>query len=304
MLWMDGKGSDGQGPCVVDAQRCGDNAKFYNFKVEELPGMVPSVQPLPGPGGGGKKCSPWGKDCRDSLCCLDDTSTCYEKNQWWASCKTRCVPGIDPFDPPGSRQPWTCKPLNEPRKQPPPPKPPATKIVVLRVPVRDIWPGLAHGSKVTLAVGEDRVKAEVVRVSRTPKAPPPGGFNSTTFWVTMVMVALVLLAVIGFFVHRSRLREQDIMAMTERAVQVSREMSRSAQESFRSWTQGHNERPSSPPPRAPAEPPRSFMQSVTTWFQQQAGTTGASGSADAAADSRPPHRPMRRVEQSQSHFLW
>lgn len=41
MLWMDGKGSDNMGPCAVDADRCGDSVKFYNFKLEAMPGQPP-----------------------------------------------------------------------------------------------------------------------------------------------------------------------------------------------------------------------------------------------------------------------
>jgi len=41
MLWLDGKGSDGQGPCNTDSDRCGDSVKFYNFKLEAMPGQPP-----------------------------------------------------------------------------------------------------------------------------------------------------------------------------------------------------------------------------------------------------------------------
>jgi len=39
MLWMDGKGADGQGPCATDSpDECGKVAKFSNFSVETIPG--------------------------------------------------------------------------------------------------------------------------------------------------------------------------------------------------------------------------------------------------------------------------
>ena len=33
----------------------------------------------------------------------------YQKNDYWASCKTSCTEGIDPTDPPEFATPWTCK---------------------------------------------------------------------------------------------------------------------------------------------------------------------------------------------------
>jgi len=39
MLWMDGKGPDGQGPCATDSpDQCGKKAKFSNFSVAVIPG--------------------------------------------------------------------------------------------------------------------------------------------------------------------------------------------------------------------------------------------------------------------------
>jgi len=41
MLWMDGKGSDGQGPCARDhPDDCGKRTKFSNFSVAAIPGAV------------------------------------------------------------------------------------------------------------------------------------------------------------------------------------------------------------------------------------------------------------------------
>merc|ERR1719336_2584597 len=57
MLWMDGKGSDGQGPCGADsAASCSDAVKFYDFSVEGIgaaapgapaPAQAPPVQAAP-----------------------------------------------------------------------------------------------------------------------------------------------------------------------------------------------------------------------------------------------------------------
>jgi len=50
MLWLDGKGPDGNGPCSTDSDRCGDSVKFHSFKLEAMPGqppLPPTTSPLP-----------------------------------------------------------------------------------------------------------------------------------------------------------------------------------------------------------------------------------------------------------------
>jgi len=56
-------------------------------------------------------CSAPGADCRASKCCSDIGLSCFEKNQYWASCLPSCAPGEHEEDPPSSRGPWSCKPL-------------------------------------------------------------------------------------------------------------------------------------------------------------------------------------------------
>lgn len=61
----------------------------------------------------GGTCSNKGENCLSTQCCNDPSLTCYEKNQWWASCKPLCTPGsIDPTDQPQWQTPWTCTPLS------------------------------------------------------------------------------------------------------------------------------------------------------------------------------------------------
>ena len=40
-----------------------------------------------------------------------DRTAGFQKNEYWASCKTSCTAGIDPADPPEYATPWTCKAL-------------------------------------------------------------------------------------------------------------------------------------------------------------------------------------------------
>lgn len=47
MLWLDGRGSDGQGPCATDTQHCGQSVRFLGFSVEDMGGGPPPRQPTP-----------------------------------------------------------------------------------------------------------------------------------------------------------------------------------------------------------------------------------------------------------------
>eukprot|EP00913_Durusdinium_trenchii_P016319 g15338.t1 len=51
------------------------------------------------------------EDCSKKKCCNDLGAKCFQKNKYWASCKSSCVKGIDPSDPPEWATPWTCKVL-------------------------------------------------------------------------------------------------------------------------------------------------------------------------------------------------
>jgi len=56
-----------------------------------------------------RQCSGSGEDCRHTRCCSDPGARCYEKDDQWASCKASCAPGVDRWDPPQYRTPWTCR---------------------------------------------------------------------------------------------------------------------------------------------------------------------------------------------------
>jgi len=47
------------------------------------------------------------EDCSASRCCKDPGQTCYEKNQFWATCLDSCLPGEQKHDKDGGA--WSCK---------------------------------------------------------------------------------------------------------------------------------------------------------------------------------------------------
>lgn len=57
------------------------------------------------------ECSPPGEDCTKTHCCNETGLQCFQKNQYWASCKDACAPGIDENDPKAQQTPWTCNVL-------------------------------------------------------------------------------------------------------------------------------------------------------------------------------------------------
>ncbi|CAE7208875.1 unnamed protein product [Symbiodinium sp. KB8] len=59
------------------------------------------------------RCSQQGQDCRNTACCEDEGFLCYEKDQYWASCRQSCQPGINPDDPPEHQTPWTCNVIGD-----------------------------------------------------------------------------------------------------------------------------------------------------------------------------------------------
>lgn len=54
-------------------------------------------------------CSDLNGDCRQSQCCKSPGQTCYEKNEFWATCQDDCAPGVRAGDE--DQEPWTCRAL-------------------------------------------------------------------------------------------------------------------------------------------------------------------------------------------------
>jgi len=131
MLWMDGMGADGKGPCTKDRLKCAESIRFYDFAVvgpggpESLMGesakrfasvTSTSSGPVPTSGMHGKdsdgqrhngsslRCARSTDDCRTVACCSDPGMQCYEQSRYWSGCRESCTPDF-------SADGWTCKRL-------------------------------------------------------------------------------------------------------------------------------------------------------------------------------------------------
>jgi len=58
-------------------------------------------------------CSDASSNCMTTSCCTDPSMSCYEKNQWWGSCKASCIQGVDPNEAVEFQTPWTCAVLQQ-----------------------------------------------------------------------------------------------------------------------------------------------------------------------------------------------
>jgi len=64
--------------------------------------VLPAATPQPP-----QKCSEPHEDCRTSLCCKDPLKTCFEKNEYWASCRLQCTLG----EMDDRNETWACEAL-------------------------------------------------------------------------------------------------------------------------------------------------------------------------------------------------
>eukprot|EP00438_Fugacium_kawagutii_P022615 Skav211579 [mRNA] locus=scaffold2913:25091:28077:+ [translate_table: standard] len=102
-------GASGEGgwrDCHLDCELT-ESGHFVRamLRGEDMPTELPTPCPVlttPPPG----QCVDSTEDCSEKKCCNE---LGFQKNEYWATCKASCTPGIDPTDPPEYATPWTCK---------------------------------------------------------------------------------------------------------------------------------------------------------------------------------------------------
>jgi len=105
-----------------DVSRLTESGAFIRTSIRSRGSFSPSPRPVPTPGPdtpaptpsppNNGHCSSDGEDCRGTKCCSDGSLTCYEKDEYWGSCRADCIPGINPVDPVQFQTPWTCNNLD------------------------------------------------------------------------------------------------------------------------------------------------------------------------------------------------
>jgi len=84
------------------------------------------------------ECAQINENCTKAKCCKEDGVLCFQKNDWYAQCRTRCDAGLPQEGDPDTKK-WTCTALNSDSLGPdgPTQKPPPAPHVagVPRVPV-------------------------------------------------------------------------------------------------------------------------------------------------------------------------
>ena len=79
---------------------------------QPTPAPPPTLAPTPVPTDGSCSTGAY-ENCLTSKCCQDLGFLCYQKDQYYAQCRSECQPGINPDDPPQYRTPWSCNVLGE-----------------------------------------------------------------------------------------------------------------------------------------------------------------------------------------------
>lgn len=91
-------------------------------------------------------CAAEGDDCTASGCCATEGLSCFRKDDFWASCRQSCSPGVDPADE--DQTPWSCDllgPAPAPASQGGEGAVPAAEPAAEENPVADASPDLRQG---------------------------------------------------------------------------------------------------------------------------------------------------------------
>jgi len=203
-----------QPPASVSHQARDSSSRWINRIKPSIAPLGPSGMPAPlhASATSSQQCSTRNKDCRNTKCCAESGMRCFQKNQWWASCKETCTPGIDPTDAPEFQLPWDCKPLGKGSTSSPFSAKPDQVVVNIRQ--GSLPQNAKTGTEVTLTIGGKKVLAKIVGVKRgvhgtTASSSSTGSRanvgGSTTGWSLLsFLLTLMAFAVVGLWAWRSR----------------------------------------------------------------------------------------------------
>jgi len=155
-------------------------------------------------------CSAIGEDCSTSKCCADAGFQCFRKNEWWASCKTTCVPGVDSADPEDARTPWECAVLGGSLADAGADAPTAKDAKEIVIMLRETPLGLIEGAEVSIELGAAESASES---PPSHHAEASGEGWTTPFLAFEGAAASMALLIAGYYYVESRRTGQALEAV-------------------------------------------------------------------------------------------
>jgi len=220
MLWMDGVGSDGAGPCPKDnAAACAELVRFSNFSISSIVGGDGSVAAT-GPGEKASEgaqssaCAGKYEDCRSMPCCSTPAMKCHRDGQWWSSCQPletlhEALIGLQEqviTDCPGGKGNCSSPTIGSAPSKSAGDGDNRVQVLV-SVKASDLPPSWVQGKEIVIGAEHHQLRGDVVRVAGTPDstaahdalesaAPATEDTNVMPFVTARVaMIALVVLVI-------------------------------------------------------------------------------------------------------------
>jgi len=176
MLWMDGVGSDGAGPCPKDdAAACAESVHFSNFSISSIfdeDGSVATTEPGEKASEGAQSlaCAGENEDCRSMPCCSTPAMKCHRDGQWWSSCQPletlhEALIGLQEqviTDCPGGKKGNCSRPSNSAGDR-------DNRVQVLvSIKASDLPSSWGQGKEIVIRAEHHQLRGEVVRMAGIP----------------------------------------------------------------------------------------------------------------------------------------